>query len=187
MSRSVQLVLLCEDKQHEAFLRRFLEKQGLSTRHCRSIIAPPGKGSVEQFIRDHFPSELKAYRKNRHRVKEALVVMLDGDSRGVKERLNELEDACKSSGIVQLQPDERVAIFVPTWNLETWFAYLRGESVDEGRSDYPRLDRERDCREYVDKLQKTCRQGVLRQPAPSSLKDACTEWNTRLSAHFRCS
>lgn len=79
MSRSVQLVLLCEDTQHETFARRFLEKAGWSTRRLRVVKAPPGRGSAVQFIRERFPIELSAYRSNRNRVTLALVVMVDGE------------------------------------------------------------------------------------------------------------
>ena len=44
MSRSVQLVLLCEDSQHETFVRRFLDRAGWSTRLRWK--APKGQGSA---------------------------------------------------------------------------------------------------------------------------------------------
>jgi len=180
MSRSVQLVLLCEDRQHEAFSRRFLEKAGWSTRRLRVEIAPPGSGSAVQFVRKRYPIELSAYRSNRHRVAEAVVVVLDGDSRGVNSRLDELAKACESKGVEPRRQDERVAVFVPTWNIETWLAYLSGSAVDESRSDYPRLNRPRECLEHVSQLHEMCRQGTLRQPAPPSLEAACEEYRSRL-------
>ena len=35
MSRSVRIVLLCEDRQHETFVKRFLCKHGWSLRDFR--------------------------------------------------------------------------------------------------------------------------------------------------------
>ena len=54
VSRRVNLVLLCEDRQHDTFLRRFLAamKWDTSNRRIRSVIAPGGKGSGEKFVRN---------------------------------------------------------------------------------------------------------------------------------------
>lgn len=180
MSRSVQLILVCEDSQHETFARRFLEKAGWSTRRLRVVKAPRGGGSAVQFIREHFPIELSAYRSNRNRVAQGLVVILDGDNQGVAHRLNELDTVCQAQGLKSREKDEHVAIIVPTWNIETWLAYLDGATVDQGKSDYPRLDRPRDCQQHVNQLYAMCQQGALRQPAPASLEAACEEFQTRM-------
>lgn len=178
MSRSVQLVLLCEDSQHETFARRFLEKAGWSTRRLR--VEKGGRGSAEQYVRERFPKELSAYRSNRHRVAQGLIVILDGDAQGVAGRLGQLENVCQTQGIKPREKDEHVAIVVPTWNIETWLCYLSGTEVDEGNRNYPRLDRPRDCQQYVHRLHEMCQQGALRQPAPASLQIACEEYRTRM-------
>lgn len=182
MSRSVQLVLLCEDTQHETFARRFLEKAGWSTRRLRVEKAPRGRGSAEQFVRERFPIELSAYRSNRNRVAQCLMIILDGDAQGVAGRLDELAKACQGEDIKPRERDEHVAIIVPTWNIETWLAYLSGEVVDESRSNYSRLERPRDCQQHVDRLHEMCQQRALRQPAPASLESACDEYRTRMPA-----
>ena len=176
--RQVQLVILCEDTQHEAFCRRFLKATGWSDRSIRVVKAPAQRGAAEQFVRRHFPTELQAHR-SRH-VDQALVVMIDGDNRGVRARLNELDAACRSAGIAERARNERVGVFVPTWNIETWLAYLNGDQVDEGRPDYPALARERDCQSHVSRLHQMCVAGRLRQPAPPSIMAACEEYRTRL-------
>ena len=183
MSRSVQIVLLCEDSQHEAFARRFLSRVGWSIRHIRVEKAPKGAGSGEQFIRNRFPDEVKAYRSQKHHVSVALLVIMDGDRKGVEGRLNELDNACRERGISSRSSDEHVLVFVPTWQIETWFAYLEGGGVDETKRNYPRLPRARDCQQHVDTLVSMCQNNKLRQPAPSSLVAACEEynqWNRRL-------
>src|SRR5438128_7369049 len=120
MSRGVQLVLVCEDTQHETFARRFLEKAGWSTRRLRVEKAPKGRGSAVQFVRERFPIELSAYRSNRNRVAQGLIVMLDGDAQGVAVRLAELMSACQGEGVQPRDRDEHVVMIVPTWNIETW-------------------------------------------------------------------
>ncbi len=183
MSYRVNVVILCEDKQHATFARRFLKKMGWD-KPPRVVPWPQGQGSGEQHVRECFPVELKSYRSNRGAVGQALVVMLDGDDRGVRARRAELEAACEASGVAAPAAGERVALFVPTWNIETWFAYLDGQDVDEGKKDYSRLSREGECQRHVDALVKMCRQGQLRQPAPPSLEAACQEYG-RLRAVTR--
>ena len=178
MSRRAQIVLLCEDTQHEACLRRFLSAMGWDTRAMRVEKAPGGRGSADQFVRQQFPRELKAHR-TRH-VTQAFVTMMDGDRYGVDARLGQLDEACQSGGIDVRTPGERVAVFIPTWNIETWFAYLDNATVDEARSDYPRLPKERDCQRHVTLLADMCRAVALRQLCPASLEKACNEYRSRL-------
>ncbi|HEX4962009.1 MAG TPA: hypothetical protein VF173_14315 [Thermoanaerobaculia bacterium] len=180
MSRRVQLVLLCEDKQQEVFARRFLNAVGWETRAMRVEKAPPGRGAGEQFVRERFPRELKAHRSRP--VSQALVVMMDGDAAGPAARLQQLGKVCREAGIAERAGDERVAVFIPTWNIETWLAYLEGRQVEEGRSDYPRLASERDCQRHVEALVQMCRTEKLREPAPSSLNAACSEYHARLAS-----
>jgi hypothetical protein len=179
VSRRVQLVLLCEDKQHEVFARRFLNEMGWETRAMRVEKVPGGRGAGEQFVRKRFPVELKAHRSRS--VSQALVVLIDGDAEGTAVRLQQLSQACRESGVAERTDHDSVAVFIPTWNIETWLAYLDGEEVMEGKPDYPRLSRERDCQRHVETLARMCRDGNLREPAPSSLETACSEYDARLS------
>ena len=107
-----------------------------------------------------------AYRQNRNRVAEALVFMIDGDRLGVTGRMQQLAEECKECEIDMPQKGEKVAIFVPTWNIETWLAYLDRKAVDETERNYPRLRRQRECEQHVQMLAESCRSGELRQPAP---------------------
>ena len=182
MSRNVQIVVLCEDTQHETFVRRLLNTMGWSTRRLRIEKAPAGRGSGEQFVRERFPHELVAFRSQSASVGQALVVMVDGDSRGVKARHDELDAACSSLDLPPRRLEERVLVLVPTWKIETWLAYLDGNEVDEGARDYPKLSRPRECQRHVDELVAMCRGRDLRDPAPPSLIAACTEYNARFNS-----
>ncbi len=185
VSQNVQLVVLCEDRQHEVFIRRFLKLKwrDWSPRRMRVERSPRGHGSAEQFVRERFPRELQAYRSKSSQVRQGLIVMLDGDAAGVERRLGSLVDSCRLKGVQPRNDDDRVAVFVPTWCIETWFVYLNGEEVDEARADYPKLNRERDCQEHVNRLMQMCHKGTLREPAPPSLKAACEEYRARLANH----
>jgi hypothetical protein len=179
VSRPVQLVLLCEDQQHEVFLRRFFKEMGWELRELRVEKAPGGRGSAEQFVRRRFPVELTAHRSRGG--SHVLVTMIDGDRHGDDGRRRQLDAACREAETAVRGRSERVVLAVPTRTSESWFAYLDGETVDEGRPDYPRLGRSRECQRHVDALARMCREGALREPSPSSLRIACDEYRTRLA------
>ena len=154
VSRKVNLALLCEDRQHDTFLRRFLAAMTWDTRRIRPVTGPDGKRLGEQFVRSTFPMESLAYRKNRNRVAEALVVVTDGDNQGVAGRSRQLPTIAGSATSRCRRGGEKVATFVPTWNIETWLADLDGQEVDEGNADYPKLNRQRMCAT----CQRSCRE-----------------------------
>lgn len=179
MSRNVNVVILCEDRQHEVFVRRFLKRMGYGLRELKVKINPRGRGAGEQYVRKEFTEQLGYYRARQHRVRQALVVVIDADRQSVADRINQLNHACQRSGVSPRRPGERVAIFVPARNIETWLAYLDGKSVNENDK-YPRLERQRDCQRHVDHLYEMCQQCALRQPSPPSLDAACTEYRSRM-------
>lgn len=170
-----RLILLCEDLQHETFLRRFFRSQGWQDRGLRILRSPAGRGSGEAYVREQFVLELRAYRSKPH-LAQALVVMIDGDQLGHDGRRDSLIQACITAGIDPPKPTEAVAVFVPTWRIETWLWYLDGEATDEGVRDYPRLPKERQCQRHVDALDSMCQAGRLAPPSPPSLVSACTEY-----------
>jgi hypothetical protein len=178
MSRNANLIILCEDQQHQAFARRFLTKRGYGNRDVRVVIAKSGQGSAEQFVREEYPKEVAQQRARRHRVIARLIVIIDADG---KDREAQLAKALKDAGHSPRETGEGIAVFLPARNIETWFAYLDGQSVDETKR-YPRLDRERDCRRHADALSDMCNGGALREPAPDSLRAACDEFRSRVKA-----
>jgi hypothetical protein len=145
--RRVKIVLLCEDSQHEAFVRRFLRGMGWNTRELR--VEKSSSGSGEQWVRERFPDELRIYRKRRPKAASALIAMIDADGKGVQDRLSEFEKSCNSRQVEFRRDDEAVAIAVPKRNIETWIHYLRGHPVNE-EDEYPKLDMERGCRPAVE-------------------------------------
>ncbi|RME98222.1 MAG: hypothetical protein D6773_14745 [Alphaproteobacteria bacterium] len=173
--RRVQLVLLCEDKQHEAFVRRFFEQAGWHRRAMRIEKSPQGRGAGEQWVRQRFPKELAALR--RRSVAQLLVAMVDADRSTVEKRLQAFDRSCRQADVPVRAAEEPVLLLIPRRNVETWIAYLRGEAVDEER-EYPKLARERECSEPVKALRRMCDAGQLRPPAPPSLEAACSAYRT---------
>lgn len=129
-------------------------------------------------MREQFPDELQELRRGH--VDRALIAMLDGDRLGPARRKAQLDGAYRDRGLEPRSKAERAAVFVPTWSIETWLAYLDGVTVDESRPDYPKLQRARDCGRHVDALLDMCSAGRLREPAPPSLRDACREFQEHL-------
>ena len=153
----------------------------MEIRNLRVEISPKGRGSAEQFVRKRYASELLYYRGRKHRVQQALVVMIDADKRDTAARIDQVEGGVVEAGQQRRQEDERVAIFVLARNIETWFTYLDGNEVNEDDT-YQRLERQRDCQRHVDTLYEMCQQGSLRQLSPPSLDTACEEYRSRLQA-----
>lgn len=180
MSRRANVLILCEDKQQATFARRFLEGMGWIKQRIRVLPFAEGRGSGEQRVREKFPKELLAHRSKLGSVDQVLIVIQDGDEKGVPGRLAALDRACSEAAVRPRQAGERVAILVPTWRIETWLAYLDGQSVDEGKRDYPKLARESDCGRHVGELVRMCQEGQLREPAPASLATACDEFRVRI-------
>ncbi len=183
MSRRVAITVLCEDAQHEAFARCFCDKAlGCSVRELRVIKSPKGRGSGADFVLKSFPQLLAQYRGSHAGV--ALIVIVDGDTTGVRGRMKQFDEECKDADVSVKQPDDPAYVFVPVRAIETWLAYLDGETVDEAEK-YPhlRLHKARDCAPYVDRLLDMCRQNALRKPAPMSLTESCKEYE-RLQSRF---
>lgn len=164
-----QITVLCEDKQHGSFIRRFLKKR---RRRIQRTLSTSNIGAGDQYVRDNYPEQLDAIRKRNG----ILVLMIDGDNYSIAERLKQLDDACTQKGVSLRKSSDKVAIFVPKRNIETWLAYLDGEPVNETDS-YPRLRKEGDCQRHVNTLEQMCSKGKLRTPVPESLEVACREYN----------
>ena len=163
-----KITVLCEDKQHGSFIRRFLKKRNRRVH----TLSTSNTGAGDQFVRDNYPAYLDAVRK----YNGILVVMIDGDNYSVAERLKQLNDACTQKGVPLRKDSDPVAIFVPSRNIETWLAYLDGKHVNE-TDKYHKLERERECEKHVKVLEEMCAKGKLRTPAPASLEVACREYN----------
>ena len=176
MSKPARLTILCEDLQQACFVRRFLMNRGWTRYDLYEKIAPAGRGSGQQWVRAQFPRELRAYRSKRGHLRNGLVAVLDADRREVADILRDLNAACDEQKVPPKRPDERVLIIVPKRNIETWFAHLRGEVVDE-ESAYERYSFESQCHRDADRLDTVCRQeSPCEIGLPPSLTRCCSDF-----------
>lgn len=162
-----KVTVLCEDKQHGSFIRGFLKRRN----RIGHEVPRPNSGAGERFVRDQFPAYLDAVRKRGG----ILVTMIDGDNLSIEKRLRQLDEACRNQGVSPRKSTDKVVVFVPVRNIETWLAYLGGVAVNETDT-YPKLRRESDCKPLVIELDKMCKAGELRSPSPPSLETACQEY-----------
>ena len=163
-----KITVLCEDKQHESFIRRLLRKRNRRV----YAVQRANSGAADRFVIDKFPEYLDAVRKRGG----ILVTMIDGDNCGVSQRLKQLDESCSRSGVSPHTPEDKAIVIVPTRNIETWFTYLDGMEVNESDT-YPKLRRERECKRHVDALVEMCEIQTLRTPSPPSLYVACQEYH----------
>jgi hypothetical protein len=174
MPRQIQLVILCEDQQQAFFARHYFIQRGIHPRKIRVNINPGGQGSAEQYVREQYLREVIAYRSRSSHLAIALAVLIDADNYSVEQRMKQLTKVLEDNSQRPRQNNERIALFVPKRNIETWIHYLRDTAVDE-ESDYPKLVRTGDCKPDVIRLvTEICPVG-LPEDAPPSLQVACDE------------
>ena len=163
-----QFVVLAEGKRDYDFASRYLRARygKRSTEVFRAQTPADGEGSGEQHVRQRFPSELQTLRSypgfNRY-----LVVMTDGDRLSAEERRRQLERQ------IPRLPGDKVAIFVPCRNLESWFAWLDGDFQNEKTDHKSRYSHAKPGK-LGQRMESQCRHRTPEE-MPASLRDACEE------------
>jgi hypothetical protein len=174
---SRQVVLICEDSQHEAFARRVLYKRGYVSRDFTDVRKRTrAKGSAEQFVREEFLSELRRYHNRHHRYE--IVVVCDADR---TDRVKQWRQAAEKLGIQWPDGHDAVGLFFPNREIENWIYHLRGHDVSEDDR-LRKLDRAGDCQDAVDRLAEICDSGDIPDGMLPSLRDACDEYQRFRSA-----
>ena len=169
---SAHIVLLCEDADTDRFVRRFLSHRNFKARDIHTVELPLGKQSGEQWVRTRYPAELKAIRLRQNAF---LLAIIDADNRTTEARRTQLDQECDEQEVPGRTSGEPVIVMVPRRNIETWFAYLDGQTVDETTT-YPRRT-PADQRSFADRLYRMCHERQhLVEPVPSSLTEACLEY-----------
>jgi hypothetical protein len=165
-----QVFILCEDSVHYHFIRKYLELLSFNSRNIKGCFNPKGRsvGSGAQSVQDNYKKQLQAFRSKVNKNKSerlTLVVMIDDDTKDRIKKLYEIDEPTKS---------ERVLIFSPKRNIESWFHYIDGNNINES-DDYKKIYRNAKPTEFAKKLkEKVCVRG-LPENAPSSLHHTCRE------------
>ncbi|WP_293339878.1 hypothetical protein [Microcoleus sp. CAWBG58] len=183
-----EVTILCEDIDQERFIREYLICRGLDDRKIKDFGNPKGKTikNNNALIVKHYPQLIKSYRSRNYR-NIAVVVMIDADEDSLEERMRCLNIALdETAGNLNKDPrlpNEKVAIFVPARNIETWFYYINshmsGQECNE-LTDYK--DKTMTTKERIELAKRSakilaseiCHHGVDRIALPS-LRYACRE------------
>ncbi|NJN95029.1 MAG: hypothetical protein HC875_13460 [Anaerolineales bacterium] len=175
--RGVTLVILCEDLQQEVFARKyFMTRFDLGYRDIRVNRNEKGKGSGEYHVREQYPNEVKTYRsKSPYLSSIRLAVFIDTDNNAVEQRLKEMDSMLLNDGQERRQRNEKIAVFTPKRNIETWIHYLMGETINEQTSYQKFTNNEGACKPYVERLASEICPVGLPADAPPSLHVACDE------------
>jgi len=132
MVDGAQAVVLCEGLQDWVFVRRTLMTLGYDARRIRVLPYPhDGQGAGEQHVREQYAREVRSHRSRAARMKTALVVHTDADTKAVQERYESLERQLDGAGLAPRDAHETIAVLIPKRNTETWIRFLDGHTVDE--------------------------------------------------------
>jgi len=93
--RRARIIVLCEDKQQEVCARHFLRQCGFHPRKMEFVTCPKGKQSGEQFVRENYPSEVRAYRSRKNHISICLAVIIDADKKTVDQRFSIVPDGAR--------------------------------------------------------------------------------------------
>ncbi|MEI6330679.1 MAG: hypothetical protein WCP16_15680 [Pseudanabaena sp. ELA645] len=165
-----RVTILCEDRQHYNFVRWFLQKRGFTEFAPR--ICPSGSKAGENYVRETYASEVKAYRSQKNHKNICLIAVIDADTGNVENRKRQLDSVLETTR----RNEEKIAILVPKRNIETWIYYLESNEPIDEITRYPKLRNQEQgkCKSLVEKLAEQCVHG-LPPDAPSSMHYACVE------------
>jgi hypothetical protein len=175
MSKASQIIILCEDKAHEVFVKRFLKRWGVKPRAIRVPPYPNGKGSGKKYVEDQISLEAEALRR-RH-ASTILLVIEDADDSSVdavKSRLDEKLPAPRGE-------TEQIAYVIPKWHIQTWLAYMDGKTVEESdkktyKERYTNISESKEAHPFIDRLAENCMENRELKSPPDSLVAACEEF-----------
>ena len=161
---------------HEGFIRGVLRdrQRGHYNPHkIRVQKCPSGRQAGEQYVRQKYAAEVKAYRRRASCTETWLIVVIDADTGSVRNRMDELNAELDEHGLEARTNDEKIVIVVPRRNMETCFRYLQGHPVNE-TDDYSMKRPILPPRQYGSAFSGKCRT-TLPPDAPDSLRRACPE------------
>ena len=183
-----EVTILCEDIDQERFIRQYLICCGLEEHKIKDYGNPKGRviENNNALIVKHYPDLMKSHRRRKYR-NLAVVVMIDADEDSVSDKMRSLhktlDEAAGNLNKDTRLPNEKVAIFVPARNIETWFYYINNnmegqecnENTDYKDDNMSAEERIKLAKSAANKLaREICPQGVDRITLPS-LRYACTE------------
>ncbi|MFO0600546.1 MAG: hypothetical protein U0228_34885 [Myxococcaceae bacterium] len=162
--------LLAEDPRHERLALAIARRFGLKSEPVKAMICPAGSESAFTWVLKNFPERVRNTVRRRPTERVALVVMIDGDNQGVRERKRQLAAELAAAGETPRTAAEAIVLLVPTWSVETWL--LR--AADESQSFKNQLRHSDDVKATYESVATVLREGPAPR-VPPSLDDAADE------------
>ncbi len=128
-------VLLCEDIEHERFFRRLLERKWFRRTQLKAQRIPNAHGAGDAFVLSRYAGEVQLARSKRTE-NYALIVVLDGDQFMLTKRIQQLDEQLVAAGLDKRNSSDKILVFVPTRNIETWELWLCGHYDLDEQADY---------------------------------------------------
>jgi hypothetical protein len=119
--------LLGEDQNHERFALGLMRRLGFNSQPVKVFLSPSGRGAASAWVTAQYADVLRRTVRIRPGERVALVVMIDGDRVGVRQRKHELAEALRMRHFPARSETEPLAVLVPTWSIETWLIGLRDD------------------------------------------------------------
>jgi len=132
-----RVIVLAEDRRHQRFVQKYMERLGHSQHDFYFEDLPSGRGCGEQWVRARYANAVAAYRWRSSRAETALIVAIDANGGDVLRRLRQLQDALAKAGSPPRSDGETIIHLIPRKNVETWILCLNGRLVNED-DDYTR-------------------------------------------------
>lgn len=129
--KGVRIVIVVEDESLERFSRDALLQLGFSRNELRVTPYHAGRGSAKDWVDKQYPIEVRAMRSKAYQKGLRLVIGTDADEGTVTRRANRLAATLEKAGLPPRDRNERIVLWIPKWNVETWILYFAGDVRDE--------------------------------------------------------
>lgn len=137
MSKPSRIIVLAEDRHHQRFVQKYMERLGHSQHDFYFEDLPSGRGCGEQWVRARYANAVAAYRSRSSRAQTVLIVAIDANGGDVERRIRQLQQALAEVALSPRGDDEKIVHLIPRKNIETWILCLNGRTVNED-DDYTR-------------------------------------------------
>jgi hypothetical protein len=130
--KGVRITVLVEDEALERFACNVLAMFGVDRRKTYVDPYPVGR-NAKQWVAQQYPGKVQLFRRKAGE-QVALLVGTDADEQTVQQRGNALAAALDQARLPRRADDERIALWIPKWHVETWILALLGQDVNENEN-----------------------------------------------------
>jgi hypothetical protein len=119
MAKPSRVIILAEDRCHQRFAYRYLQRLKLHPHEIYSEPLPSGRGCGEQWVRERYAKAVAEYRQRSTKAITALVVIIDADTGDVDRRIRQFHAGLDQQCLDRPSGTERIVHMIPCRNMET--------------------------------------------------------------------